>query len=150
MTYILLNKYLCRGFIQGCNRHLSNLIGNIVISMRKLKEISFILISKNIENKINECYRLLKFKIDVCCFNLCVFIYQTLSNIQNTPKTYLININNQNGHRIWFMIITLSTIWYIFDKSIWMFNDPESLKHFKFSLFIRSKNINCWIQNLEF
>lgn len=60
------------------------------------------------------------------------FIYQTLSNIQNTPKTYLININNQNGHRIWLMIITLSTIWYIFDKSIWMFNDTESLKHFYF------------------
>lgn len=55
---------------------------------------------KSIENKTNECYSLLKFKIDVCCFNLCVFIYQTLSNIQNTPKTYLININNQNGHRI--------------------------------------------------
>lgn len=129
MTYKLLNKYLCRGFIQGCNRHLSNLFGNIVISMRKLKEISFILISKKYWKQNKWMLQSLE-KLMYAALIFVFFIYRTLSNIHNTPKTYLININNQNGHRIWLMIITLSTIWYIFDKSIWMFNDTECLKHF--------------------
>lgn len=73
------------------------------------------------------------------------FIHQSLSNIQNTSKTYLINIYNQNGHRIWFMIIRFSTIWYIFDKSIWMLNDTESLKHFQFIY----KKQECQLMNTK-